>query len=156
MKNFKNKCAHVVTVIGVFVCAVFISVCLTGTAEAAQLTTAKPSLPPNATKVVKNKDGNYYALYKGRIAALTKIKYHAKTIVVPKYIKVNNKRYKVTAIHELNLLERVDVKKVIVNATNMETVEEPMLYKQLRKFYHKKLTVVITNKKMSKWLNGRF
>lgn len=153
MKNFKNKCAHVITVIGVFVCAVFISACLTGTAEAAQLTTAKPTLPPNATKVVKNKDGNYYALYKGKVCSLTKIKNHAKIIVVPKYIKVNGKRYKVVTIHELGLLKRKDVKKVIIYADNMETIEDPALYKHYRKQYHKKLTVVVKDKATRKWLN---
>ena len=154
MKNFNDKFAHVLIGVGVFFCVIILSACITNTAEAAQLTVAGKPLPPNATKVVKYKDGNYYALYKGRVAALTKIKNHAKTITVPKYIKINGKRYKVVAIHEVGLFERVDVKKVIIYATNRDTVEEPALFKDWRICHHKKLKVIIKNKEMRKWLNA--
>ena len=113
-------------------------------------------LPPNAVKVVKNTDGNYYALYPGKVAALTKIKTHTKTITVPKNIKVNGTKYKVVAIHEVGLFERKDVKKVTIRATNLETVEEPALFKEWRINHHSKLKVKITNKTMRQWLNARW
>ena len=112
--------------------------------------------PPNATKVVKYKDGNYYALYKGKVAAFHKVKKHAKSITIPKYIKVKGKKYKVIAIHELQLWERVDVKKVTVKADNLETIEEPTLYKSWRSQFHVKLKVKITDKDTRDWLNAPF
>ena len=139
-------------------CAALICSCFLGAgkAEAAELTAAKIKLPPNATEIVKYNDGNYYAIYKGNVCALTKIKRHAKSIVVPKFIKVGNKRYKVVAIHELGLSKRTDVKKVTIKATNMETVEEPALFKDWRDSHHKKLKVKITDKTMRKWLNAKW
>ncbi len=126
------------------------------TAHASQLTAANINLPPNATQIVKYKDGNHYALYTGKICALTKIKHHAKTIVVPKFIRVNGKKYKVVAIHEVGLFERVDVKKVIIKANGFDTIEEPALFKDWRISHHKKLTVKIHDKETRKWLNARW
>jgi len=143
-------------ILAIVVVALFVSLAIVSQAEAKELTAASIKTPPNATKVIKNSDGNYYALYKGKVAALTKIKYHARTIIIPKYIKYKNKKYKVIAIHEVGLFERVDVKKVVINATNMETVEEPALFKDWRKNHHKKLTVIITNKAMRKWLEAKW
>ncbi len=120
--------------------------------NAQQYKAAQMQLPPNAQKVVTYK-GNYYALYKGKYAAFEAPKYHARTVVIPKYIKFKNKRYKVVCIHEFGLLERVDIKKVIIKATEMEIIEEPALYKKLRKFYHKKLKVIATDKNVRQWLN---
>lgn len=141
-----------------FICCVFLSIALGGVeiAEAAPLKASDVPVPPNATKVVKNKDGNFYALYKGNVCALTKLKQHAKSVTVPKYIKVKGKRYKVVAIHELQLWERKDIKKVTIKATNMETVEDPTLFKSWRNKHHVKLSVKITNKEMKKWLNERW
>ena len=128
-----------------------LAICLLACCAPAQ---AKPTLPPNATAVVKCSDGNYYALYKGKVAALTKIKKHAKVITVPKSIKANGKKYKVVTIHDLNLTARKDVKKVIIKCDNMETVEEPMLFKSWRKSHHKKLIVQIKDKETRLWLNA--
>jgi hypothetical protein len=143
--------------IAIFIVALFASLIIFPmSAHAAQLAPASFDLPPNATQVVKYKDGNSYALYKGKVCALTKIKHHAKTIVVPKFIRVNGKKYKVVAIHEVGLFERVDVKKVIIKASNLETVEEPALFKDWRVSHHKKLTVKIYDKETRKWLNARW
>ena len=112
--------------------------------------------PPNSFKVVKAKDGNYYSLYNYRghkCAAFHKLKHHAKSITIHKYINYKGKKYKVVAIHECALFERVDIKKVTIKADNLETIEEPALYKQWRKDHHKKLKVVIKDKETRRWLN---
>lgn len=115
-------------------------------------------LPPNSFKVVKAKDGNYYALYKvhGNCAAFHKVKKHAKSITIAKYIKYKGKKYKVVAIHELQLWERKDIKKVTIKASGLETIEEPTLYKSWRNQFHVKLKVKITDKETRAWLNEPF
>lgn len=146
-------------IIGIIVIVVFASiVAFPAQANAQELQTEEMNLPPNAFKVIKTKDGNYYSLYNinGNHAAFHKVKKHAKKITIKKYVKYNGKKYKVSAIHEFGLFERKDIKKVTIKANNLETIEEPALYKQYREQYHKKLKVICKDKETRKWLNMKW
>lgn len=145
----------IIAIIVMSLCAAFI---LVPQASAHELTAAQVQTPPNAFKVIKTKDGNYYSLYNidGNYAAFHRAKKHAKSITIKKYVKYNGKKYKVSAIHEFNLLNRKDIKKVTIKANNLETIEEPALYKQYRKQYHKKIKIVCKDKQTRKWLNAKW
>ena len=136
-------------------------VVFTTPAHAAQLQASSTNMatPPNSFKVVKTKDGNYYSLYNlngSKCAAFHRAKHHAKAITIHKYVIYKGKKYKVVAIHEFGLFERTDIKKVTIKADNMETIEEPALYKQWRKDHHKKVKVVCKDRDTRKWLNAKW
>ena len=139
------------TVLCFFLCGIFADNAYAISAKATNL-----PKPPNAVKVVKAKDGNYYSLYTlhGNCAAFHKVKHHAKAITIHKYVTYKGKKYKVVAIHEFGLFERNDIKKVTIKANGMETIEEPALFKQYRKDHHKKVKIVCKDKDTREWLNA--
>ena len=144
----KEKSKTMKKVISVFIISIFITFGICVPAQA-----IKTTVPPNATKVVKYHK-HYYALYKGKVCSLTKVNKKVKTLTIPKYIKANGQKYKVMTVHYLGLDEnKGKIKKVILNADNMETIEEPMFYKHWRKDHHKKLIIKIKDKETRKWLN---
>lgn len=114
---------------------------------------------PQAERVVRGRDGNLYALYQyngHRAAAFTGLKRHAKSVTIPRYVKFKGERFEVTAIHEVGLTERTDIKRVRILAKNLETVEEPALYKSWRAAYGKKLNVSIKYRVNREWLNADY